>query len=61
MFQTHRRDLVVKFLRPRHDKRQPVPDAYWLSKGGEFPKPSHHGRETASTADPLQRITSEIA
>src|SRR6187399_1804086 len=50
MFQTHRRALVVKFLRPRQDKRQPVPHVFWLSKGGEFLKPSHHGRETASSA-----------
>ena len=53
MFQTHRRELVVKFLRPRQDKRQPVPDAFWLSKGSEFPKPSRHGREITSTAASL--------
>ena len=53
MYPTRRREPVVAFARPSLIKRQPVPLASWLSKGGEFLKPSHHGRETATTATSL--------
>ena len=47
MLTAHRRAPVVAFFRPS-TKGQPVPDAFWLSKGGEFPMPTRHGRQSTS-------------
>ena len=53
-----RRESVVAFIRPP-DKRQPVPQAFWLSKGGEFLMPTHQGQECASdqTSVPIRPVT----
>ena len=59
MFHTRTREAVVAFNRPFVNKRQPVPNASWSSKGGEFQTPSHHGRQSASTATsvPVRFVT----
>jgi hypothetical protein len=58
MLLMHRREPVVAFIRPSKNERQPVPQAFWLSKGGEFLMPTHLGRESASvtTSLPVRQV-----